>query len=75
MFQNSEIFIMRFDDILFESNIKNYKETFKNILRRSYKQANEECNEWESNIKTTPQVPHPIERRLGKHIKALHDFK
>lgn len=66
---------MRADEILFESSIQDYSETFKSILRTSYKQATKECNDWDQLVKNSPDALHPIEKRSGVRIKALHDFK
>lgn len=66
---------MRFDEVLFESSIKNYSETFKDILRKSYHQAYAECKKWEEEIKVNPNALHPIEKELGKRIKVFRDFK
>lgn len=65
--------LMRLDEIDFEESIKDYSDHFKEILRKSRKQADEMCKRWEESRHLGLDEPHPLEISLGMRIDALHD--
>jgi len=62
---------MRLDEIEFETSISNYTDSFKEILRKSWRQARTECDRWERERNVNPNVPHPLEKNLGIKIAGL----
>jgi hypothetical protein len=62
---------MRLDEIEFETSINRYTDSFKNILRASWRQSKEECEQWKSERSANPNVPHPVEKHLGIKIAGL----
>ena len=59
---------MRVDQLIFESRISHYSDTFKKILRQSWNQTLQEWDTWEKTKPTHSDSENPLKKSFTREL-------